>query len=119
MCLSPSYSREVSKAINKTRSLYKRWLELKEETYASNILRDELEWTTTELRNSLRSIEWDLEDLEDTINILYNNFDFIEHLVINFITLFGMKSRPCLISGIICELPICHETHIFKMIFPQ
>lgn len=64
---------EVSKAINKTRSLYKRWLELKEETYASNILRDELEWTTTELRNSLRSIEWDLEDLEDTISIVERN----------------------------------------------
>lgn len=31
----------------------------------------EAEWTTTELRNSLRSIEWDLEDLEDTINILF------------------------------------------------
>lgn len=33
----------------------------------------EAEWTTTELRNSLRSIEWDLEDLEDTINILFTN----------------------------------------------
>jgi len=32
-----------------------------------------LEYTTTELRNSLRSIEWDLEDLEDTIAIAEKN----------------------------------------------
>ncbi|KOB70145.1 Syntaxin-like protein [Operophtera brumata] len=33
----------------------------------------EVEWTSTELRNALRSIEWDLEDLEDTINILFKS----------------------------------------------
>lgn len=55
---------EVFKALNKTRGLYLRWRELGESGGA------EVEWTTTELRNSLRSIEWDLEDLEDTINIL-------------------------------------------------
>lgn len=42
-----------------------RWRELDEGSATP-----ELDWTTTELRNSLRSIEWDLEDLEDTINIL-------------------------------------------------
>jgi syntaxin 6 len=62
--------REVSKALNKTRGLYRRWLELQEDI-VSNITKEELEWTTTELRNALRSIEWDLEDLEDTIDILY------------------------------------------------
>lgn len=61
--------REVSKALNKTRGLYRRWLELQEDI-VNNITKDELEWTTTELRNALRSIEWDLEDLEDTIDIL-------------------------------------------------
>ena len=30
---------------------------------------EEQEWTATELKNSLRSIEWDLEDLEDTIQV--------------------------------------------------
>lgn len=54
------------KALNKTRGLYLRWRELDEGATAT----PELEWTTTELRNSLRSIEWDLEDLEDTIDIL-------------------------------------------------
>uniref|UniRef100_A0A1B6C7E3 t-SNARE coiled-coil homology domain-containing protein n=2 Tax=Clastoptera arizonana TaxID=38151 RepID=A0A1B6C7E3_9HEMI len=63
---------EVSKALNKTRGLYRRWLELYEDVTCS-ISKDELEWTTTELRNALRSIEWDLEDLEDTIGIVEKN----------------------------------------------
>jgi syntaxin 6 len=59
----------VFKALNKTRGLYLRWRELRD----SNGSTAEIEWTTTELRNSLRSIEWDLEDLEDTIYILFLN----------------------------------------------
>lgn len=59
---------EVFKALNKTRGLYLRWRELNESSGA------EADWTTTELRNSLRSIEWDLEDLEDTIDILFKFF---------------------------------------------
>ncbi|XP_039501224.1 syntaxin-6 isoform X1 [Drosophila santomea] len=58
---------EVFKALNKTRGLYLRWRELGENGGT------EAEWTTTELRNSLRSIEWDLEDLEDTISIVEKN----------------------------------------------
>lgn len=45
--------------------MYLRWRELEGAT--------ETDWTTTELKNSLRSIEWDLEDLEDTINIVSKN----------------------------------------------
>lgn len=63
---------EVCKALNKTRGLYRRWLELHDDS-SSNVTKDELEWTTTELRNALRSIEWDLEDLEDTIGIVEKN----------------------------------------------
>lgn len=70
--LATIFCREVSKALNKTRSLFRRWLELQEDI-RSNISKDELEWTTTELRNSLRSIEWDLEDLDDTIVIVEKN----------------------------------------------
>lgn len=54
------------KALNKTRGLYLRWRELGTSSSGA-----EADWTTTELRNSLRSIEWDLEDLEDTIDILF------------------------------------------------
>lgn len=67
---------EVFKALNKTRGLYLRWRELGTNSGA------EAEWTTTELRNSLRSIEWDLEDLEDTIDILFeNNFFLVSYII--------------------------------------
>ncbi|KAM6218422.1 syntaxin-10 isoform 2-T2 [Rhynchocyon petersi] len=59
---------EVQKAVNTARGLYQRWGELLQEDAA--IGREELDWTTNELRNGLRSIEWDLEDLEETIDIL-------------------------------------------------
>lgn len=68
---------EVNKALSKTRSLYSRWVELQNVSVSPIISsrhpvsQEELEWTTTELRNALRSIEWDLEDLEDTIYILF------------------------------------------------
>ncbi|CAM5125224.1 unnamed protein product [Natator depressus] len=46
----------------------RRWCELLQETRV--VSTEEFDWTTNELRNSLRSIEWDLEDLEETIDIL-------------------------------------------------
>ncbi|XP_032456509.1 syntaxin-6 isoform X1 [Nasonia vitripennis] len=81
---------EVFKALNKTRGLYARWQDLQAQqatsgpnsvvatpTLAAGLpmltCREELEWTSTELRNALRSIEWDLEDLEDTICIVEKN----------------------------------------------
>lgn len=39
----------------------------------SQVSRDELDWSTNELRNCLRAIEWDLEDLSETISILYTD----------------------------------------------
>lgn len=63
---------EVCKALNKTRGLYQRWGELQEEGSVITS-KEELEWTNTELRNALRSIEWDLEDLEETIGIVEKN----------------------------------------------
>ncbi|XP_077301813.1 syntaxin 6 [Arctopsyche grandis] len=69
---------EVFKALNKTRGLYLRWLELSS-TPASNACGAppsapaDADWTCTELRNALRSIEWDLEDLDDTIGIVEKN----------------------------------------------
>ncbi|XP_011878544.1 PREDICTED: syntaxin-6 isoform X2 [Vollenhovia emeryi] len=77
---------EVCKALTKNRGLYGRWSELQNVGIASPtggiplsgsaaaISRtDELDWTTTELRKALRSIEWDLDDLEDTICIVEKN----------------------------------------------
>lgn len=64
---------DVLKALNKTVNLYRRWNDIQAEPITVNLLREEIEWITTELRNSLRSIEWDLEDLEDTISIVEKN----------------------------------------------
>lgn len=62
---------EVQKAVNAAQSLHQRWSELLSQ--AGGASKEELDWTTNELRNSLRSIEWDLEDLDETINILFNH----------------------------------------------
>ncbi|KAA0712140.1 Syntaxin-6 [Triplophysa tibetana] len=59
---------EVQKAVNNAQGLHQRWMELLQD--AGGATKEEVDWTTNELRNSLRSIEWDLEDLDETINIL-------------------------------------------------
>ncbi|KAF5898542.1 syntaxin-6-like isoform X1 [Clarias magur] len=59
---------EVQKAVNTAQGLYQRWTELLQDPGSAS--KEEIDWTTNELRNSLRSIEWDLEDLDETINIL-------------------------------------------------
>ncbi|KAA0707595.1 Syntaxin-10 [Triplophysa tibetana] len=62
---------EVQKALSKAQGLYDRWEELlQDETPVS---RDELDWSTNELRNCLRAIDWDLEDLYETISIVEAN----------------------------------------------
>lgn len=71
---------EVQKAVNAAQSLHQRWSELL--LQAGGASKEELDWTTNELRNSLRSIEWDLEDLDETINILFNrNHSFHKYLL--------------------------------------
>lgn len=59
---------EVQKAIQTSQNLHDRWSELV--SNPKSVSKEELEWTTSELRNSLRSIEWDLEDLEETVGIV-------------------------------------------------
>ncbi|KFV80094.1 Syntaxin-6, partial [Struthio camelus australis] len=59
----------VQKAVNTAQGLFQRWTELLQDP--SIATREEIDWTTNELRNNLRSIEWDLEDLDETINILF------------------------------------------------
>ncbi|XP_035271579.1 syntaxin-6 [Anguilla anguilla] len=62
---------EVQKAVNTAQGLHQRWLELLQDP--SSASKEEVDWTTNELRNSLRSIEWDLEDLDETISIVEAN----------------------------------------------
>jgi len=63
-----SVSSEVLNSTETARALYHRWQELMSEN--ANVSKEEYNWTTNELRNCLRSIEWDLEDLEETVDIL-------------------------------------------------
>uniref|UniRef100_A0A3P8S0Q5 Syntaxin 6 n=1 Tax=Amphiprion percula TaxID=161767 RepID=A0A3P8S0Q5_AMPPE len=67
---------EVQKAVNAAQSLHHRWRELLQEGGGAS--KEEIDWTTNELRNSLRSIEWDLEDLDETINILKRSERIVE-----------------------------------------
>lgn len=62
---------EVQKAVNAAQSLHHRWSELLQDGVGAS--KEEMDWTTNELRNSLRSIEWDLEDLDETISIVESN----------------------------------------------
>ncbi|XP_045044995.1 syntaxin-6 isoform X1 [Desmodus rotundus] len=62
---------EVQKAVNTAQGLFQRWTELLQDP--STATREEIDWTTNELRNNLRSIEWDLEDLDETISIVEAN----------------------------------------------
>ncbi|XP_015241670.1 syntaxin-6 [Cyprinodon tularosa] len=62
---------EVEKAVHAAQSLHHRWSELLQEGGGAS--KEEVDWTTNELRNSLRSIEWDLEDLDETISIVESN----------------------------------------------
>nr|XP_023670347.1 syntaxin-10 [Paramormyrops kingsleyae] len=62
---------EVQKALARARGLFERWEELLED--GTPVSRDELDWSTNELRNCLRTIDWDLEDLHETISIVESN----------------------------------------------
>ncbi|CAL8328592.1 unnamed protein product [Merluccius merluccius] len=62
---------EVQKALSRARGLSDRWEELLQES--TQVSRDELDWSTNELRNCLRAIDWDLEDLSETISIVESN----------------------------------------------
>uniref|UniRef100_A0A8D1C3C3 Syntaxin 6 n=1 Tax=Sus scrofa TaxID=9823 RepID=A0A8D1C3C3_PIG len=62
---------EVQKAVNTAQGLFQRWTELLQDPTTAT--REEIDWTTNELRNNLRSIEWDLEDLDETISIVEAN----------------------------------------------
>lgn len=57
---------EVDTATGVVIDLHKKWLELANTQNRG----DEFEWTSSELLSGLRSIEWDLQDLEDTLSIV-------------------------------------------------
>ena len=60
---------EVEQSVRVVVDVHKKWLEL----CRADRKGDELEWTSSELLSGLRSIEWDLQDLEDTVSIVEGN----------------------------------------------
>eukprot|EP00698_Gefionella_okellyi_P007635 TRINITY_DN1866_c0_g1_i2.p2 TRINITY_DN1866_c0_g1~~TRINITY_DN1866_c0_g1_i2.p2 ORF type:complete len:259 (-),score=56.94 TRINITY_DN1866_c0_g1_i2:1810-2586(-) len=62
---------DISQSVNKAATLFTRWKALHEQALDSDS--QEFDWTTGELVQSLKSIEWDLEDLDESINIAEAN----------------------------------------------
>lgn len=62
---------EVQQSVNGITTLYDRWQELLKTTNTAQ--NDEFKWTTNQLRTGIKSIEWDLQDLEETIGIVESN----------------------------------------------
>lgn len=60
---------EVEHSVTVVTQLHTKWEELRASKHGG----DEFEWTTSELLSGLRSIEWDLQDLEDTVSIVKGN----------------------------------------------
>ena len=60
---------EVESSVTVVVDLHQRWKELASRGKKG----DEFEWTGSELLSGLRSIEWDLQDLEDTVSIVEGN----------------------------------------------
>jgi len=62
---------EVQQSVSGITTLYDRWQELlKNSNTAQN---DEYKWTVNQLKTGIKSIEWDLQDLEETIGIVEGN----------------------------------------------
>jgi len=59
---------DIEAALSRANDFCDRFVELCKQTPAAT--HQEKEWLSTELRNTLRSIEWDLEDLEETVRVL-------------------------------------------------
>uniref|UniRef100_A0A7S0L6Q1 Syntaxin 6/10/61 N-terminal domain-containing protein n=1 Tax=Coccolithus braarudii TaxID=221442 RepID=A0A7S0L6Q1_9EUKA len=57
---------EVEHSLTVVRQLHSKWSSLR----SSGSRTDEFEWTSSELLSGLRSIDWDLQDLEDTVSIV-------------------------------------------------
>lgn len=62
---------EVQQSVSGVTTLYERWQDLLKSTNTSQ--NDEFKWTTREIKNGIKRIEWDIQDLEETIGIVEGN----------------------------------------------
>ena len=69
------------KALEKSRNLHQCWRgQQTDQNNFGNISQDP-NWIKTELKNKLRSIDWDLEDLEEALGKLFSQFSVYHFLV--------------------------------------
>jgi len=62
---------EIQQAMQGITALYERWRELLNNTNTSQ--NDEFKWTTNELKTGLKTVDLDLHDLEETVNVAESN----------------------------------------------
>jgi len=62
---------EVQQSVNGITALFVRWQDLLEHNNTAQ--NEEFKWTTDELKSGIKSVEYDLTDLEETISIVENN----------------------------------------------
>ena len=59
----------MQKSINHLQELYSNWTRLS----SNNGNQEQLKWTTDEIKSSIKTIDWDIQDLEETIKIVESN----------------------------------------------
>eukprot|EP00039_Didymoeca_costata_P028303 m.20614 g.20614 ORF g.20614 m.20614 type:complete len:251 (+) comp6897_c0_seq1:305-1057(+) len=65
-----SVKEEVEQSLKQSEKLYARWQQMLEKISNGGGDKEELDYTTKEVLNGLKSIGWDLEDLSETISIV-------------------------------------------------
>ena len=63
----------VSKSMTETEELFNRWRDIHTKPYLGST--QELAEVTKQLRERLKGIEWDLEDLDETVKVVESNPD--------------------------------------------
>jgi len=62
---------DVTQSLGASRKLYSRWRDLLQQTNTAQ--NEEFKWTTDQIHQAIKSIEWDLQDLDETIQIVEAN----------------------------------------------
>ncbi|KAI6647201.1 hypothetical protein LOD99_12198 [Oopsacas minuta] len=61
----------VSKSLVETEDIFQRWTDIHSKPYLGSV--QELGQVTKQLRERLKGIEWDLEDLDETVKVVESN----------------------------------------------
>lgn len=67
---------EVQKSVVHLKELHESWLRLEQQRKAGSApvsVNEQLRWTADEIRSSIKTIEWDIQDLEETVRIVESN----------------------------------------------